>query len=81
MSSDGQGIDFIYGVINWKEIADSETASGIAGEVGRALAAAPAPLALVNGADSPAWADGPNSNYVEAVVTDDLAEPLDKATL
>ncbi|MEA3011652.1 MAG: hypothetical protein QOD42_197 [Sphingomonadales bacterium] len=80
LSSDGQGIDFIYGVINWKEIADHETASGIAGEVGRALAAAPAPLAL-NGADSPAWADGPNSNYVEAVVTDDLAEPIDKATL
>jgi hypothetical protein len=81
LSSDGQGIDFIYGVINWKEIADSETASSIAGEVGRALAAAPAPLAHLNGADSPAWADGPNSNYVEAVVTDDLAEPIDKATL
>jgi hypothetical protein len=80
LSSDGQGIDFIYGVINWKEIADSETASEIAGEVGRALAAAPAPLAQLNGA-APAWADGPNSNYVEAVVTDDLAEPLDKATL
>ena len=26
LSSDGETIDFIYGVINWKEIADSETA-------------------------------------------------------
>ena len=36
LSSDGETIDFIYGVINWKEIADSETAAEIAGEVGRA---------------------------------------------
>ena len=26
LSSDGESIDFIYGVINWKELADSETA-------------------------------------------------------
>ena len=32
-------------------------------------------------ATCPAWADGPNADYVEAVVTDDLAEPPDKATL
>jgi len=81
LSSDGLGIDYIYGVINWKEIADSETASEIADEVGRAIAAAPAPIAAPSGGDSPIWADGPNSNFVEAVVTDDLAEPLDKSSL
>ena len=37
--SDGETIDFIYGVINWKEIADSATSLGLNGEVGRAIAA------------------------------------------
>ena len=54
-SSTGERIDFIYGVINWKEVADAATAAGIAKEARGALAAASAP------ADSPVWADGPNS--------------------
>ena len=54
-SSDGDAIDFIYGVINWKEIADGPTTAGIALEAARALAAAPACEA------SPVWADGPNA--------------------
>ncbi|MBV8685267.1 MAG: hypothetical protein JOZ90_11580 [Alphaproteobacteria bacterium] len=54
-SSTGEAIDFIYGVINWKEIADSHTAAAIAREASTALAAAPTPAA------SPVWADGPNS--------------------
>jgi hypothetical protein len=54
-SSTGEKIDFIYGVINWKEVADAATAAGIAKEARGALAAASAP------ADSPVWADGPNS--------------------
>jgi hypothetical protein len=65
LSSDGSRIDFIYGVINWKELADSETASEIAGEVGRAIAVSPQPAAALN-ADCPVWADGPNADYVEA---------------
>jgi hypothetical protein len=81
LSSDGQGIDYIYGVINWKEIADSETEAEIASEVDRAIAEAPAPVVMAHAEETPVWADGPNSNHVEAVVTDDLAEPLDKATL
>lgn len=56
-SSTGDVIDFIYGVINWKEIADSATASAIAQQA--ALAAA-AP----SGA-SPVWADGPNAEPLE----------------
>src|SRR5687767_688938 len=40
-SSTGDAIDFIYGVINWKEIADNATTARIAHEAARALAATP----------------------------------------
>jgi hypothetical protein len=53
-SSDGDTIDFIYGVINWKEVADLATVAGIAREANRPGATAPA-------SDCPVWADGPNS--------------------
>jgi hypothetical protein len=58
-SSTGDAIDFIYGVINWKEIADSATASAIAHQATSALAAAAQPGA------SPVWADGPNAEPLE----------------
>jgi hypothetical protein len=58
-SSTGESIDFIYGVINWKEIADSATASAIAQQASTALAAASQPGA------SPVWADGPNAEPLE----------------
>jgi hypothetical protein len=58
-SSTGEAIDFIYGVINWKEIADSATASAIAQQASSALAAAPQVEA------SPVWADGPNAEPLE----------------
>ena len=58
-SSTGEAIDFIYGVINWKEIADSATASAIAQQASTALAAAAQPGA------SPVWADGPNAEPLE----------------
>jgi hypothetical protein len=69
LSSDGEAIDFIYGVINWKEVADRATVHGIAGEANRAAAKAP----LVEA--SPIWADGPLS---EAPLRPALAfdEPL-----
>src|SRR5688572_3913793 len=60
LSSNGESIDFIYGVINWKELADSSTAEALEGEVDRAIAAAPAV------ADCPVWADGPNGDLGEA---------------
>ena len=56
-SSDGDSIDFIYGVINWKVLADDETAVDLVGQVGRAMAAAPA------SGDSPVWADGPHAAF------------------
>ena len=46
-SSDAETIDFIYGVINWKEVADRDTADALLLEIGQALGieedAAPAP--------------------------------------
>jgi hypothetical protein len=53
LSSDGAGIDFIYGVINWKELADAETAGILSDEVARAAA----PVA-----ECSVWADGPNAD-------------------
>jgi hypothetical protein len=37
-SSDGQTIDFIYGVINWKELADQELTDSLLSEIGDVLA-------------------------------------------
>src|SRR5688500_13690698 len=59
-SSDGDAIDFIYGVINWKEVADNATTARIAHEAARALAATPVVEA------SPVWADGPNAEPLDA---------------
>ena len=57
-SSDDDTIDFIYGVINWKEVAEADLSAGIIDEVERALQSTPkrstAPVAV--------WADGPSSH-------------------
>jgi hypothetical protein len=68
LSSDGDQIDFIYGVINWKEVADHHTTAGLAREVSRAAAGSqPSQQA------SPVWADGPNSAPLEEL---DYDRPL-----
>ena len=55
-SSDNETIDFIYGVINWKEVADSETIAALHIEVAQSVAAtSPRPMV-------PAWADGPGAS-------------------
>jgi hypothetical protein len=59
-SSTGEQIDFIYGVINWKEIAEPKVSATIARDAQRALAAAPAPAEAC-----PVWADGPNAEPSE----------------
>jgi hypothetical protein len=66
-SSSGEKIDFIYGVINWKEIADHATASAIAEQASSTLAAVPQIGA------SPVWADGPNADPLE------LDDPVEKS--
>ena len=40
-SSDDDTIDFIYGVINWKELADQQTTDALMAEIDRALDLAP----------------------------------------
>ncbi|MDT9599289.1 PAS domain-containing protein [Sphingosinicella rhizophila] len=67
-SSTGETIDFIYGVINWKELVDTDTASEIGRQVDRALAATPAPGAGL------VWADGPNAETLP-VPEDNQDEP------
>ncbi|WP_425423966.1 PAS domain-containing protein [Sphingomonas taxi] len=55
-SSDGEAIDFIYGVINWKEMVDDATQATLDAELDAAVRAAPrVPVA------TPIWADGPSS--------------------
>ena len=62
-SSDDESIDFVYGVINWKELADPLLEAGLTLEIDQAIRSAPraAPAA-------PVWADGPRS---EALIADD----------
>ncbi|ARS27706.1 PAS domain-containing protein [Sphingomonas sp. KC8] len=51
-SSGGEEIDFVYGVINWKEVVTPEQAKALNQEVKHSLHEAPPAVA---------WADGPNA--------------------
>lgn len=55
-SSDDETIDFVFGVINWKELADDIMLETLEQEVSEALRTAPAPRPV-----APIWADGPSS--------------------
>ena len=57
-SSEGETIDFIYGVINWKEMVDAETQATLDAELVAAVRAAPSLPS-----DSPIWADGPSGGF------------------
>jgi hypothetical protein len=64
-SSDDDTIDFIYGVINWKEVADAALTAGLADEVERALQA----NLPRHSEPLPVWADGPSAREEEPRVT------------
>ncbi|HWK36271.1 hypothetical protein [Sphingomonas sp.] len=68
-SSDEDTIDFIYGVINWKEMVDADTQAKLAAEVAAARRAAPA-------APAPVWADGPGSGFDSDVADAGDDQPL-----
>jgi hypothetical protein len=68
-SSDDDTIDFIYGVINWKEAAESGFAQALELEVEDALAASPPRQEHV-----PVWADGPAAELPEQAVFEDADE-------
>ena len=68
-SSTGDGIDFIHGVINWKEMVDDETQATLDAELHAAVRSAPHPGAGAVG-DAAIWADGPSAGF--GGETDDL---------
>ncbi|MES2044657.1 MAG: hypothetical protein V4475_12320 [Pseudomonadota bacterium] len=63
-SSDDDSIDFIYGVINWKELVDAETQAKLDAELDAAVRAAPKHATTV--ATAPVWADGPSADLDQA---------------
>ena len=65
-SSDDDTIDFIYGVINWKEGADSTVTEALELEVQQALAASPPRTEHV-----PVWADGPTTGNLDDIADND----------
>ncbi|HVJ03064.1 MAG TPA: hypothetical protein VM662_12845 [Sphingomonas sp.] len=58
-SSNGDAIDFIYGVINWKELVDAGMQAQLAAEMAESRRTPPTPLA------APIWADGPSAGFEE----------------
>jgi hypothetical protein len=59
-SSDDDTIDFIYGVINWKELADQQTTDELLLEIDQALSvSAPAADHQLRHDELTEWADGP----------------------
>jgi hypothetical protein len=69
-SSDDDTIDFIMGVINWKEAVVSPQADELVLEVEQALRVPPAAQLS---ASVPVWADGPDSEHLDDPAEEDLA--------
>ncbi|SNT12446.1 hypothetical protein [Sphingopyxis indica] len=69
-SSDDDTIDFILGVINWKEAAPADQAAELQLSVDQALRTA-APLT----APVPVWADGPDSGHMDEEAASDGPAP------
>ena len=76
-SSDDETIDFIYGVINWKELADQATTDELLLEIDQALAVTPEPRReMVPAAPMDEWADDDDADNVldltaDAAIADD----------
>jgi hypothetical protein len=58
-ASGGVTIDFIYGVINWKELADADLQATLSAELNAAVHASP----HGSGATAQVWADGPSGGF------------------
>ena len=71
-SSNEDTIDFIYGVINWKELVDSTTQKKLVAEVDASMRTAPRVTPT-----APVWADGPSAQSESD--TGDTAEETDLA--
>jgi hypothetical protein len=71
-SSDGETIDFIFGVINWKEIADQLTTDELLLEIDQALGEddpVAASLADRTPGEVTDWADGPGADIADLPLT------------
>lgn len=64
-SSSGPDIDFLFGVINWKELVDDGLQATLDAELDAAVRAGPTP-----GVATPIWADGPSGGF------DTVADPV-----
>lgn len=69
-SSDDETIDFIFGVINWKELADQATTEELLLEVDTALESG-GPVEMRRDDPLTEWADGPADDIVSDDVSDD----------
>lgn len=72
-SSDDDTIDFIYGVINWKEMVDAATQAALDAELAAAARQAPRPVVTPS-----AWASGPSAGMDDgndAAGFDDVVGP------
>lgn len=77
-SSDDDTIDFIYGVINWKEVADEETTQSLQAEVAAAMDNPPNPVLGVQPQQRdimPAWGDSVSDLPTESVGDEDIGAP------
>lgn len=70
-SSDGDAIDYLYGVINWKEVVDTATQSQLAAELAESRRAAPR-----RAMPAAAWADGPSAALAAPAAAPSLTERL-----
>ncbi|WP_336970111.1 hypothetical protein [Sphingobium aromaticiconvertens] len=71
-SSDDDTIDFVYGVINWKEVASHDLTDALVSQVEEALRSAPARRNV-----APVWADGPVGSGIDTDLPELDDEPLD----
>jgi hypothetical protein len=76
LSSDGDTIDFMYGVINWKEVADSSVVETVAAMLPPAASADPL-VTLTSGSTPDAE---PLDLDLALELPDDSSEPLDLST-
>ncbi len=74
-SSDDDTIDFIYGVINWKEMADQKTTDKLMLEIDQALEAPSVSASVSAHRDDPLtnWADGP-ADVLDLSPTEELGD-------
>lgn len=73
-STDNDTIDFIYGVINWKEVAGTDAAEELEKQVESALRSAPAKLET-----GPIWADAPTAHPIEPALEPHMEAALEPA--